>query len=1135
MKKALILDTILNDSIEIHGPILLSYFNERLKKLSEIFIIENNVINEVKAPWIRWKIDKRTPSYAYLYILYPSKEDLSIFCEEILKIHIFLDKKIPLVFTNNLFFSLKAKPSMTFEFKEICLRIDREEDLYSLEKNKDKITQDLYSGLCFPEYINELLKIKRSQVNLNTPILYEVINKLLIKFPSKIDKQIFTDLQQFLIFAADSFTKQHSLNYVFKIILSYYFFKKEIERKSKAYPELKHIKLKLFKTKRYFPFGNKDVLGIFIALNLEQDTERFGKKHLVIILEQVFFNYAVIENSFFSFQIGSSNFIYIELKKKEGFESQKLIGLIQTLKYEIKNSIETISSRIISYRNEEEIYRNIILLKDQLQQIFDLPQVVISFHEHNVGILKFYAIVLKLVEKNKIRAPKKMLKISKDVSLHIEKKIILEPLNENLMKEASVIRLSFSSSQFIRKDHSIDLLKARNHASSCITELVGEFRDFNGGYIDQQRKNFYQIKQMLKDLNFQNELYIENLFYSLVPVTVQASFSAKHLKKLFSFFIEILPIKIPPNENILCLEDENNETVCIFIKSKDVDLKGAFFPSIEESFFDPLKFASTYIEIDGYLYLGFIFLYPEDPKGFIQEIHKITKSYFSSKKIEQSLCINLPRSEYSLDPRLDSDRHSGVLIKMLYEGLTRIGTNNKPMLALAKRIEISEDKKTYIFHLKETRWSNGLLVTAYDFEYAWKKFIDPNFNTSYVFMFYSIKNAEAIKSSKKDISKLGVKSINEKTLKVELEYPMPYFLSLTAHWCYSPLCKKICQKDPGWAYFGENEYVCNGPFSIDTWNYNKEIILTKNYNYWDASSVMLKQIRALNIEDEDILLSMFNNDKIHWLGEPLSLIPSKALNEPNYQKNIQSYRTDGIFWLMLNVKCYPIKSKYIRQALAYSLDRKRIIKHTLANKASVATQIAKNFEFFTNNNTFNDADIEKARQLFKLGLQEMGLDEKNYPTLTLIFSPSEQHEKLFYEIIRQWRDVLGIKVILKRVSTSQLRENRKNNDFQISGYTQYAWVDDPIYHFELLKRPGYGFNGTQWNNPLFLSLIEKAQKEVHPLEREKIIIQAQNIVLEEMPIIPIYFYNYRFMQSKSLKNVILSNVGQIDFKYSELK
>ena len=1133
MKDSLTLESIAEGSIIIHGPKMDDYYERRIKRLSEVFLFNNNIVDEGKLPLIKWKVDQSAPTYAFLYILTSFEDELSTFCEEILKHYLFYDKKIPIVFTNNLYFSFRSRPSKMLEFKEICLKIDQEEHLHYLKKNKSKISRDLSSGLRFPSYISEFLKLNRSHFNLNTPVLYETINNLLVKFPGKIDKQIFTDLQHFLIFATDPFTMQHSLKYVLKVIFAYYFFKKEIEYKSKAYPNQRHIKIKMSNTKLYYPFGHKGVLGIFLALNIKTDKERFGKKHIAMILDQVLPNYSFIQNSFFLFQIGTLSFLYLDLKKKDNVGHQRLNGIIETLTNEIKNSIETISSRVISYRNEEEIYRSIILLKDQLQYREDLPQVVISFHEHFGENLKFHAIILRLVKRKKTPIKKNIDLFSK-ASIYVEKTIQLEPLDDDYTKEATIIRISFSSSDFIRKDHSIDLLKARNFASKCIAEIVGEFRDFNGGYIDQQRKNFYQLKQLLGKIESKNEVHVESLFYSLVPVTVQASFSSDKLKKLFLFFLKSLSMEVPFGKDTLSLIEQNDDSVYFFVKSKDIGLKDAFFPSMEEIFFDPFNFALTSVEIDAHLYLGFIFLHPENPKSFVSKINKIIRRYFQSKKAEQSLCINLPRPGYSLDPRVDGDRHSGVLIKMLYEGLTRIGTSNRPELALADKVAISENKKTYIFHLKETYWSNKSRVTAYDFEYAWKKILDPNIQKNHAFMFYSIKNAEAIKKGKRDFSELGIYVIDEKTLRIDLEYPMPYFLSLTAHWIYSPLCKDVCQIDPGWAYFGENEYVSNGPFKIDTWERDKEITLAKNQDYWDVNSVKLNQIKAINVEDENTLLSMFDKGKIHWLGEPLSLVPSKVLNSKDYQNVIKTHQTSALFWLMLNVKSYPVRSKFIRQALAYSLNRGQIIEKVLGKKASVATQISNGYEFCSTKYSFKDADYERAGECFNLGLNEMGLSKNNFPNITLTFSPSEQYEELFLEISKQWREVLGIEVILKRVPVVQLRKALKFYDFQVSGYIHYSWSDDPIYHFDYLKSPGYQFNGTQWRNPLFSSLISQAQNELNPGKREKIIANAESVILQDMPVIPVYFYNYRFVQPESLKKVILSNVGQIDFKYSEL-
>src|SRR5690242_3813247 len=205
-----------------------------------------------------------------------------------------------------------------------------------------------------------------------------------------------------------------------------------------------------------------------------------------------------------------------------------------------------------------------------------------------------------------------------------------------------------------------------------------------------------------------------------------------------------------------------------------------------------------------------------------------------------TLRLNIENDPNTLDPRKARDLHSQALARLFFEGLTRVGKNGKAELALAESVSYSGDATQYTFHLKDAYWSNGDSVTAYDFIHAWKTLLDPAFPSDVAFQLYPIKNAKAAKEGRVASEAIGVRALDNKTLQIDLEYPVPYFLELVAIPAFFPINSHVDRIVPKWAD-QPSSYVCNGPFRLKEWKHNACITASKNDAYWDAPSVKLSE------------------------------------------------------------------------------------------------------------------------------------------------------------------------------------------------------------------------------------------------------------------------------------------------------
>ena len=254
---------------------------------------------------------------------------------------------------------------------------------------------------------------------------------------------------------------------------------------------------------------------------------------------------------------------------------------------------------------------------------------------------------------------------------------------------------------------------------------------------------------------------------------------------------------------------EDEETVCITTKATQISFEKEYRHSLIHNF-PNLLITSVLIKDTVIVSCGVQKTDPIDIEKLKETTQKFYHTWLEKKEVKQVLKLGCVSDFISLDPRIGSQEEPSHLLKMLFEGLTRIGPDGTPQNALARKIEVSESELRYRFYLRKSRWSNGMPLTAHDFAHAWRmSSVSP---LSY--LFYPIKNALAVKECLLPQTALGIRAVDTLTLEVELEHPTPYFLELCAHSSFSPVCRIIDLENPSWPSAKGKGYVCNGPFKF---------------------------------------------------------------------------------------------------------------------------------------------------------------------------------------------------------------------------------------------------------------------------------------------------------------------------------
>lgn len=502
----------------------------------------------------------------------------------------------------------------------------------------------------------------------------------------------------------------------------------------------------------------------------------------------------------------------------------------------------------------------------------------------------------------------------------------------------------------------------------------------------------------------------------------------------------------------------------------------------------------------------------------------------------------------TLDPGLMQTFDEMTYAVHMFEGLTR-NKHGEFVGGVASDWEISKDLKTYTFHLNTAAvWSDGKPVKAQDFEYAWKRNLDPRTASSCAYILYYIKGGEEFnsftlkenatdlekKKYEEDLKKLEdqvqIKALDDRTLEVTLIAPAAFFLELCASQpVYFPLRKDIIESNGEEWSAKSMTYISNGSYKLKQWKHNDEIVCAKNDKYWDDERVRLKEIHFKLMDDINAALSATEagDIDINFAHIPTAEIP-KLVKEGK----AVTYPDLAIYFYDFNTKKVPFDNVKVRKAIALAIDRTYIVeKVTMAQQKPAVGMVPYGFPDPVAKKDFREADtvkylpetanVEEAKRL----LAEAGYpDGKGFPEVEFIYNTYATHKKIAEAIQEQLKVNLGITLKLSNMETAVFvdERNKGNFNFCVDAFgTDYA---DPMSFIDLFTSKS-GNNSTQWGNAEFDKLVDTAKNTDDQTVRFNSMHKAEKILMDEMPVVPIYFLTKTIMEPKNLKNQYKSPTG----------
>ena len=493
-----------------------------------------------------------------------------------------------------------------------------------------------------------------------------------------------------------------------------------------------------------------------------------------------------------------------------------------------------------------------------------------------------------------------------------------------------------------------------------------------------------------------------------------------------------------------------------------------------------------------------------------------------------------------IDPQLGTGTAEQAVISGLFEGLVSEDPRDlHPVPGVAYRWDVSPDGLTYTFFLRaDARWSSGRPVTAADFVQSWKRMLSPSFAADNAGLFYVIQGAEAYnKGAARDFSRVGVETLGERTLRVALEHPAPHFLSLLTHWSFCPVPVEVIaglgpldRRGNPWASPGH--LVGNGPFTLSAWEPNKVIILARSPTYWDAARVSLKGIRLYPIDSLDAEEREFRAGQLHLTDAlPVGRVDAYRSGGPDVRPLLRIDPYLGTYFYRINTTRAYLRDPLIRKALALAVDRRSIVQRILRGGQQAAAALTPPGIDGYEPPPGLSTDFAEARRILASAGYPGG---RGLPPFELLFNDSENHRLIAEAVQEMWRRELGVEVRLVNEDLKSVLGARRMGDYQIMRSSWIADYEDPGSFLDVW-RSGSGDNYTGWSSPDYDALLFAAGRTPDAPSRRALLRQAESLLLQAVPIIPIYYYTHVFLKQPSVQGWYPNLLDHHPYKYVSLE
>lgn len=495
------------------------------------------------------------------------------------------------------------------------------------------------------------------------------------------------------------------------------------------------------------------------------------------------------------------------------------------------------------------------------------------------------------------------------------------------------------------------------------------------------------------------------------------------------------------------------------------------------------------------------------------------------------LWINGGLEPSSIDPnKINGDPEINLSSNMFVRLVQTHPVTGEILPDLATSWEISNDGLTYIFHLrKDAKWSDGKPLTAHDVEFSWKRLMNPATGAVNASMTDVIENAQAYRTTKLPLEKVGVKAKDDFTLLVKLNSPVSYFLSMIEYVIFAPLPEhlieklKVEKKEDQWTK--PENIVVSGPFKIKEERFKQFRIFEKNTFYYHADQVRLNRVKTLVIEGYKADLNAYKTGQHDW--SCCNSVPSEMISQLQTQKDFYTDPYLALYFFMTNTNKKPLNDARVRKALSLAIDRKSIVENVARGGQMPTRDLVPPGTFGYKGIKSSLYDVPTAQKL----LAEAGFPNgQNFPKLQYKYNSGEIHLLIAQAVQQMWKKNLNIDIVLINEEWAVLQDDQKSGNFEI---TRRAWIADYIdpYSFVNVLISNGTNNKSGWKNKTYDELVAASNHETNTKKRFAFFEKVEKILEEEQPFIPLYVYTRLYMKKPFLKGFWPNLLNRHEWKY----
>lgn len=927
------------------------------------------------------------------------------------------------------------------------------------------------------------------------------------RFGSSAD-DFFLEVFLFYSLAKNKFLDHRSARHLFRILISIHALQQRLIKSSLLSSESRYLAVRCFPTNLRFTFSSKSVLGCLIGFLTSDRSEFFDEKNLIIALKKRYPSLEYVAESFYQHSSRHSDLrvFYFELthKNNDPFGSREIREISEAIYGKVEHSIQKFAEPVSLRANDEDLYKSLFVLGQEIQSLQDFPQVSIQLDRRVRDGIVFIVKLVQVAPFHRFAFKERRCGCS-----FISEKVLPVKKIEGHLIEARVLQAVLPIDPLlVRSNGALDQHAARRQMTLVLENIIGEFRDYNGGLFIKQQESLDAFKLACAELEEEDHELVESFFYSMQPIETQIILPPALTKAFFAKFLQNRSKEFTAEKNYDLEMDAVGDAVFFVVRTKNSSASEALIKILKDPFINTFQYIYSVVKVKEEYCFCALLLRANLKNPILDEIQNTMDEWCAKQHKQKVLRVALENTVFSLDPRIGGASASADLLRLLSEGLTRFNAKGKLENGAAEVIDVSSDSKVYTFHLRPSFWNDGTLLTAHDFAYAWKKILSPHFDTFFATLLYPIENAQAAKEGKVSSDLIGIHVVDDRTLQVKLNSPTPYFLDLLAHPPYFPVNREVDQRFPQWPYQTGKNYPCNGPFQLKMNDPQRGYQLVKNPHYWETSAIVLDQIMLIPMDSNRAVQALHKNE-VDWIGSPFARLDQMQLPYSDDHFRVLSLPDSIVMWMIFNTTHPLLSHPKIRRAFTFILDRQSMVSALFPSQLTPAYSLLPTQCRFSQGCVFPERDAEMACKLFYEALEELHLVKEDLPVFSITFLANiPTTDMIAQQLKKLLMETLAIDCVLKPSSVKAFFPQMSKGDFDIALCSWTSWIKDPIYTLNAFRFVGQGGNISGWESEEFNQALAKSEMEANPFHRASHLLEAEQILFESVPAIPLLYHPF---------------------------